>query len=143
MSLKEFQCPSCSTRLRMRDRNQLQRVIPCPDCGEKLKLEPDGPDNVIAVAQSPVRENVSKKTDGYQRFLNPRTVSMIVAALIIMTLGFIVFGPSGSDSESSQLTDTKGAVDNTQMLESDVSDCPNGLKSSCQAKSFLSPANEI
>jgi len=109
----EFQCPSCSARLRLRDRNQLQRRIPCPDCSQPLKLSPDGPNHVVATrivddeaeaSKAPVAAT-GRPTNGLapirSRLSDPRVASLLVATLAIMALAVFLLGPGETTADSS------------------------------------------
>lgn len=101
MSFTEFQCPSCSARLRLRDRNQLLRTIPCPDCGDDLTLESDRDNNVIATAASTAnakspQASQKRGTSDLSRIATPRNISLAVAALFLISFLVAVFWPDSS-----------------------------------------------
>lgn len=120
----KFQCPSCSARLRLRDRNQLRRKIPCPDCGEPLKLSPDGPHRVVVsrisnAAKDAAPGRAAAPTSVIRAKLSePRIASLLVATLILVGLVVILWTSSGTTAES---PGDAVAADETQPVPEDQS----------------------
>ncbi|MEX0702435.1 MAG: hypothetical protein WD069_10105 [Planctomycetales bacterium] len=51
--MHSFPCPHCSAPLRIRDRSLFERPLDCPDCGEALRVEPDGRHGIRVLKADP------------------------------------------------------------------------------------------
>ena len=107
----EFQCPECAAKLRLKDRSHLQRIIPCPDCKERLQLQTDG-DRFIAsrldADVAPVNRGANPTqvaNTNTKSLLTPRNVSFLVAGLVLLTFGTLMLWSTGGSTATADTRD--------------------------------------